>query len=97
MSWGYFTYQLDRHSLNTLRQHQQFAQVSQWNRGFAPVPLATIDSSDLAYYAELTRRPLVLEPSNKQAYEAVFFPYVHTIVYDTISGEVQHFVTGMRD
>ena len=97
-SWGYFTYQLDRPALNKLLRHRQFKQESELNRAFANQSLDELaPARNLPYFDRPNHPKIVLILQNKVAYEAVFFPYLHTIVYDTLTGKAQHFVAGMRD
>lgn len=97
-SWGYFTYRLERAPLKELLRHQAFAQQSQWNRGFSEkIVQEAVKDLNLTYYNNLTGKTLQVKEAHLTAYEGVFFPYVHTIIYDTLTGNVQHFVGGMKD
>ncbi|GAA4006826.1 hypothetical protein GCM10022408_18340 [Hymenobacter fastidiosus] len=97
MSWGYFTYGLDRAAWETLLQHKQFIRQSEWNRAFTRTPFPVLDAWHLKYYSELVRHPITITEKNNVAYTATFFPYIHTLVYDSSAHQVQHFVAGMRD
>lgn len=96
--WGYFTYQLDQRALDKLLHHRKFIEASELNRGFAGKPMSLIIGyQNVEYYSQHLKQKLVIRPKHTIGYEAVFFPYLHTIVYDTISGNAQHFVAEMRD
>ncbi|TGE20034.1 hypothetical protein [Hymenobacter elongatus] len=97
MSWGYFTYDLDRVAWQELLRHKQFAAASPWNRGFTRISPKDVDAWHLKYYSDLIRRPITISPQHTVAYRATFFPYIHTLVYDSTTQHVQHFVAGMRD
>lgn len=101
-TWGYFTYRLDRKSLNELLRHQKFPEISpeasHWNRPFTPEPLAYIlKDLDLPGYNKRLPGNLVISPKHCIAYRGVFFPMQHTIIYDTLTTDTYHFVAEMRD
>ena len=97
MSWGYFTYELEPAAWKKLLHHKQFAQESEWNREFAPLPPPALDAWHLDYYSKLVRHPITLSQQHTVACSATFFPYIHTLVYDSTAHRVQHFVAAMRD
>lgn len=88
---AYFTYRAEPEYFEVLEQHERFIEESGFNER---VHRVSCDSSefvgDFSYWTEEE-----IELASRECFVGVFFPYLHYIVYDPVTEEVHHFVTGM--
>lgn len=93
LSKGYFTYIADADVLTRLQQHNEFKEVSEFNQTIRLINCTTSSfPTDFTYWTEAS-----ITTTERACYMGIFFPYVHYLVHDPATSEMQHFVTGMRD
>ena len=101
MSWGYFTYQTNDKFINDLITKKTFLSNSELNAGFKKVPVGfPFKENDLSFYTDYLKDKSIvkkIELENKVALEGVYYPYKQQILYDTITKEVIHLISGLRE
>lgn len=77
----------------TLLSHDSFLELSELNSQFRQIDC---DSSqfpkEFSFWTDST-----IVTRNKSCYIGLFFPYIHYIIRNPSSDEVDHFITGIRD
>ncbi|WP_136667929.1 hypothetical protein [Flavobacterium sp. H122] len=101
MSWGYFTYTADDKFINELLAKKNFSTVNEFNESFKKVPVDyPFKENDLSFYTDYLNDKTIIKKydlKNKIALEGSYFPYKHQILYDTVTSESIHLVSGLRE
>lgn len=97
LSWGCFTYLVESSCLEEFYLKDTFKTVKDQ-------PFEQMDcryfSDDLSFYQEAIDAGLIQQKydcTNKIYFYGIKYPYVHDILYDTVSLEVVHLVSTIRD
>lgn len=92
-SKAYFTYRTETPYFEILENHDHFIEKSDFNEKIHVVRCNSNEfTNDFSYWTD-TKIGL----DGKSCFTGVFFPFVHYIVYDPMTKETHHFVTGMRE
>jgi len=98
LSQAYFTYKAEHTYFNILQNHDKFFRTAEQHKLDASynerIHVVSCNSlpQDFSYWTKDN-----VDLTDKQCYTGTFFPYIHYLVYDPKTGQVQHFVEGMRD
>jgi hypothetical protein len=93
MSKAYFSYNVDKDFLQTLKNHDNFIEKSDFNKRI--VEVSCDPNSFISDYSRWTDKPISI--TNKKCLKGIFFPYIHYFLYDEKNQHMDHFVEGMRD
>jgi hypothetical protein len=101
MSWGYFTYHANDTFIKKLMSKKTFLSDSDLNTGFKKVPVGfPFKENDLSFYTDYLKDKSIIkkiELENKVVLEGVYYPYKQQILYDTITKEAIHLISGLRE
>jgi hypothetical protein len=101
MSWGYFTYTANDKFINELLTKKDFLTANELNDPFKKVPVDyPFKENDLSFYTDYLNDKTIIKKfdlKNKIALEGIYFPYKQQILYDTITKEAIHLVSGVRE
>jgi hypothetical protein len=93
LSSGYFTYIAEPEYFDYLKSHNRFIEASEFNTQIHEVSCIGPEfSEDFSWWTDET-----IKVEEKICFTGTFFPYLHYLLYDEESHQVEHFVTGMRD
>ena len=93
LSSGYFTYIAAPEYFDDIKAYNQFIEPSEFNAQIHEVDCKGYDfEDDFSWWTDET-----VEIEEKICFTGTFFPYIHYLLYDEETQQVEHFVTGMRD
>jgi len=87
---GFYKYNAEPSFFEDLVQHEKFFDISETNQ-----KIHKVQCSDLPHDFSLWTKEVV-NTQGKECYMGVFFPYVHYIIYDPSTKQVNHFYEGTR-
>lgn len=90
---AYFKYNAEADYFTTLANHNDFAELSEFNREIVETDCTAPNFPD--DFSSWTADAVSLD--GKVCFEGIYFPYIHYLVYDPETEQVGHFVSGMRD
>ena len=92
-SQAYFTYEAEKQYFEMLEKHNKVIEQSDFNEEIHAVPCDSNEFiSDFSYW---TDQKIDLE--ERSCFTGVFFPFVHYFVFNPVTEDVHHFVTGMSE
>jgi hypothetical protein len=92
-SRAYFTYRVGPQYFEMLEKHDKFIEQNDFNEKIHEV--ACDGSEFITDFSYWTSQKVDL--IRKNCFTGVFFPFVHYLIFDPITQETQHFVTGMSE
>lgn len=101
MSSGYFTYKVNDSFMEKLTKHEEFPIQNELNSKFRKTRVDyPFVENDLSFYTDNLKDKTLIKQfdiKNKVVFEGVYFPYKQQILYDTITKEAIHLISGIRD